>query len=273
MKLKNGRVKNGVWVEGEGALVISRATEKLYADPANPTVTLFLREQGERLTNGAIFVFQLPPQGFEYQRGNRVAITQTRHGYTVGEGGLEHPTFKLEGHFGWRLRTATLPKDLIPVGIKRTVKYDTQTGDIMLQLPTLGEKGAESWVEAALQGRLTVLGLKQTLDGREAWKALKDLCVFYVLENQKRIEKGDTPMEMVLHYPLEGLRWVVVPKDLPTLRRRWEEQGKWPYSLSLIGVYDDGRPQPKRPDDPWDLEPQRTYRAKPGNVGDTRFSP
>ncbi len=265
MKLRNGVVRDGQWIEGDGgSLVVSAETEKRMKDPS---VTLFLREQGKRLTNGAIFVFSVPTQGFEVSRGNRVAVTQSRHGYTVGEGGLEHPTFKLEGHFGWQLRTTTLPNDVLPIGVKRTVKYDTQTADITFRLPGVGESGAESWVEAALQGRLTLLGLKQTLDGRGAWKALSDLCVYYVTENQKRVSRGDTPLEMVLLYPLEGLRWVVVPKDLPTLRRRWEEQGKWPYTLSLIGVYDDARPRAKTPDDPWALEPQKSYRYRPGETG------
>lgn len=263
MKLKDGGVVNGAWTENMGDLIVSNETHRLMTSSRD--VTLFVREEGDRLTNGAIFVFSLPPQGFELQQGNRVAVTYARHGYSVSSGGEEAPLFKFDGHFGWRLRTTKLPRELIPVGLKRNVRYDQQTGDFMVRLPSLGlgEDGAEGWIESALQGRLSVIGLNQRLDGREAFRALNDLCHYYVEENRKRLGQGKRPLELVLHYPLEGLRWVVEPKDMPSLRRRWEEQGKWPYSLVLIGVYDDARPRAKKPEDPWELEPRLQATVSP----------
>lgn len=269
MKLLNGKVKDGVWIEGEGERLVSRETSAIMR--ANPTVTLFLREVGDQWTNGAIFVFQVPPQGFKYDQDLLTGVTQGRHGYTVSSGGFQPPTFRFDGHFGWRLRAAKLPKELLQVGVKRTVRYDNQTGDLVLRLPKagVGESGAEHWVESAFQGRLSVFGVKQTLDGREAYRALVDLCTFYIEQNQARVSRGELPMEMVLHYPLEELRWVVEPKEMPGTQRRWEEQAKWAYALTLVGVYDASRPAPKHPDDPWALPPRvMSAAALPGDQDD-----
>ena len=270
MKLRNGSVKNGQWVEGGGELLVSPETERLMK---NVDVVLFVRDEGDRVTNGAIFVFSMPPQSFERQQENRASLMYSRHGYAIGEGGLEAPTFKFEGNFGWRLKTAHLPKGLLPIGPKRAVAYDRQTGDFFIHLPAfgLGDDGAESWIESLVEGKVSFIGLKQTLDGRQAYKALSDLCLYYIEENQKRVKTGDTPLEMVLYYPLEELRWVVVPRGMPLLRRRWEEQGKWPYSLSLTGVYDDSRPQAKKPDDPWALPPVTIPRASAGESRGNKF--
>jgi len=264
MKLIDGHVRNGEWQEGRGDLVVSRETLNIFKK--QPTVTLFLREQGKQITNGAVFVFSMPPQGFTYDRDLLSAVMQTRHGYSIGEGGLTPPTFQFTGHFGWRLRRATLPAGLFPIGPKRVVKYDNQLGDFKLRVPKvgLGEDGPESWVESLMQGRLSLLGIKQVLDGREAWQALNDLIEYYAEENATRVSKGKAPLEMVLHCPLEELRWVVVPRGGPSTNRTWQEQGKWPYTLKLIGKYDDSRPRPARPEDPWVLEPRVMPRTTAG---------
>ena len=243
-------VRGGVWDQNKGTPVVSPETS--YAN-TEPSVLLFLRKRGSRSTSGAMFLFTLPPQSLTVERGGGPSVTPTRHGYVVSEGPLLNPTFILQGHFGWRLRTVISPREVVNLSLKSNVSYDQVTSDLRFNLPFLNERGPESVVEKFVEGKLGIrnfIRLEQTLDGRQSYFALRDIIVYYVEENQRQMAKGKAPYEMVLIDTLHSHRWVVSPKH-PTLKRTVETQGTHPYTLELIGVYDDARPYPMAGDQVW----------------------
>ncbi|TDE85571.1 hypothetical protein [Deinococcus sp. S9] len=250
MRIRAALVRDGKWDTTRGTPLVSKATQRAYQ---NPTFVLFVRKKGSRQTSGAMFVFTIPPQSLTVERPTNVTVTNTRHGYVVGENGLSAPTFVLQGHFGWQLRSVAAPPQIISAAIKYNPHYDQQLGDVWIKYPTNGETGAEGLIEKFLEGKLSknnVARFQETLDGREAYFALRDLCVYYLEENQKLMAKGKTPYELVFLDTLHDHRWVVVPKH-PTLRRTADTQGTHPYTLELVGVYDDARPRKGRGDLAW----------------------
>jgi|GEM_PF-6650331 len=245
------RLKVGVYKDGkltQGTPLVSDETLRAVEDPS---LVLFIRERGERFTRGTLFIFSMPPNALKVSRPAKVSVQETRHSYLVSEAGLSAPRIKLQGNFGWQLKRVDLPKYMVGWGLKSNAKYDAHTQDIWIPWPFSHERGAEGTWEKILEGKVSALGFQQILDGRQSWFALRDICQFYFEENQKRVAQGKAPLELVLVYPLHGIRWVVVPKELPDLNRTAERQGVWPYELELIGVYDDARPRLKDGDDLW----------------------
>ena len=59
------------------------------------------------------------------------------------------------------------------------------------------------------------------------------------------------PYEMVYLDTLHNFRWVVVPKEHPSLTRTYQTQGLHPYDLTLLGVYDDSRARVRQGDALW----------------------
>lgn len=251
MRLRAAYCRDGKWDQERGEAVISKATARRHEQPS---FVLFARRRGERATSGAMFLFNLPPQSLTVERAANVAVTNTRHSYVVSENGLSAPTFLLQGHFGWQLRTVQAPPQIVSAAIKSNAHQDQHTSDIYVRVPGTGEAGAEGLLEKFLEGKIkfssSIARFEQTLDGQEAYLALRDLIVYYHEENQRRMAKGQSPYEMVFLDTLHDHRWVVAPKH-PTLRRTAETQGTHPYTLELVGVYDDARPRLGAGDEAW----------------------
>lgn len=238
------------WDHDQGRDLVSRATRQSYTDPS---FALFTREKGKRWTSGALFVFSMPPQSMTVERDTAVAVTGARHGYVVAENGLRAPTFILQGHFGWQLRTVSAPQQILSPHIKSAPRYDQHLEDTWIRVPGTQETGPEGLLEKFMQRQLSFRGnltnYVQTLDGQEAYFALRDLIVYYHEENSRRVAKGEKPFEMVFLDTLHRHRWVVAPRH-PTLKRSVETQATHPYTLELVGVYDDARPR-QTGDDAW----------------------
>ena len=206
------------------------------------TCALFIRKAGARATSGAMFLFSFPPQSMVHERSTNTSVTQTRGGYIVSENGLGSPTFTLQGHFGWKLRKVKLPDQIkVSIAPKSNAKQDQNLNNYWIPLPWVTSPNADQLFEKVIEGQnVSIIGFEQQLDGRQAFYALRDLIVFYLEENQNRLASGKAQLEMVWLDPLHNFRWVVSPK-YPTLRRATEAQGTYPYTLELIGVYDDSR--------------------------------
>jgi hypothetical protein len=238
MRLKLGVIVDGQLMEGDN--YVSEETQHAYE---NPSFCLFLREPGKRAASGSIFVFTIPPQSFEWKRAAKVSAVQTRGSYVVSQSGSEHPEMTLRGHFGWRLRTVALTPGIVLPGFITTRRYDQHLSDLWPHIPFNAESGTESTIEQLFTGDLKMRGAGQTLDGFQSWNALRDLILYYFEQNQIRIGSGRKPLEMIYLDTLHQLRWCVVPKAHPSLSRTVQTQGTMPYELTLIGVYDDGRPR------------------------------
>lgn len=248
MKLSYGVVRNGRLQHSGGPRYVDNETFNAYQ---SPTMTLFLREQGERFTSGTVFLFQFPPQSVRVERKAKVGVTETRHGYVVYESGLSAPRFKIDGHFGWQLREAKLSKELVPWGLKSNASIDQHMEDIWIPLPFGQERGQAGTLEKALRGEVSVLGFTQTLDGARALQRLQDFVTVYFEENTRRLSKNEKLLEMVWVDTLHHLRWVVAPQEVPSMLHSTQAQGVRTYGLELIGVYDDARPRPKKGDSLW----------------------
>lgn len=244
MRLQSAIIRGGNWTQG-GQPIVSPATRRAYTEPS---FVLFLRYKRKRFTSGQLFIFTIPPQSLSVRRDTRTNVQNTRHGYVVQENGLGAPTFLLEGHFGWQTKVVHLPPQMKGYAIKSNVHYDQHTSDVWIPLPFTKENGAEGNLEKVLEGKpVSMLGFTQTLDGREAFFALRDLIVYYHETNQKRMSQGKEPLEMVYLDTLHDFRWVVSPEH-PTLIREARLNGLHQYSLALTGVYDDARPRQRGPE-------------------------
>ena len=246
MRLKFGIIENGEL--RDGADYVSRETQ---VSNTNPSFCLFLREPGKRMASGSIFVFTIPPQSLEWKRGINTASTPTRHGYVITQGASQEPHITLRGHFGWQLRKVEIARGIFPIGLRTTRRYDQQLNDTWIPLPYLDGRNTQPFIEQLIKGTLTLRGDAQYLDGTQSWRALRDFFVYYQEENQKRISIGQNPLEMVYLDTLHNFRWVVVPKEHPSLTRTYQTQGLHPYDLTLMGVYDDSRARVRQGDALW----------------------
>lgn len=249
MKIKSGQLNgDGIFDESlPGRGVVSRETALRHV---NPTSVLLMRDPIDKKHNGVLLVFQLNPQQFKFEQKALVSVQQGRGGYVVSQNGLTAPRWTISGHFGWRLRTVAIPSyvaqgiigKIIKGGnlVHRVPRLDNNISDIRLDIGTGDFKTAFGQWLVGPSGSLTWNG-KQTMDGQQAWYALRDLITYYFEANLERVKEGKPPYELVWYDSLHSLKWVVVPTGVPTLERSVGTQGMMPYTLEFIGVYDDTR--------------------------------
>lgn len=215
--------------DGRKVRTVSETTEARYN---NPSMMLTARVAGDRQPTGACFIFTLNPESFGYSQGARTSVQDTRGGWIVNESGMGAPHFRLSGTFGWRLRS-------IPVA-----QFQTLAPGAVGYFPRLGQNVADENIYNQIGPTTqTGKGVSFVLDGVQAWTALRDFILWYSENNEQRVRAGQRPLEMVFYDTLHSLRWVVAPTAAPTLDHTVSKQGVTPYTLELIGVYDDARPK------------------------------
>lgn len=179
---------------------------------------LSVRRQGfaAPIDTGGFLVFKINPHAFDWEHPVRLGVQEGRYGVVLTEGGASAPRFTLEGNFGWVLKPVKTPAQFYEKSPSATRQPG---GDPIPPAPAR--------------------------DGMQSWFALYGLVERYLDLNQRLAAEGKDLVELVWHDPLHGfddspgLRWVVTPAALPSLKRRAENQGVMPYRMELIGVYDD----------------------------------
>lgn len=230
---------------------VSKETKARYTEPST---VLLMRDPIDNKMNGVIFVFSINPQSLKYERQALVNVQQGRGGYTVSQNGVTAPRWTLQGHFGWRLKIVAIPSfvakgllgKIIAGGnlVHRVPRLENNINDIRFSLGDGQFKNTFGQLTTGQDGTVTFNG-KQTMDGQQAWYALHDLILYYFEINAQRVKEGKPPYELVWYDSLHAMKWVVVPTRLPTLERTVSTQGMMPYTLELVGVYDDARAKNK----------------------------
>lgn len=213
---------------------------------------LSLREQGgNTLIDGAdtFVIFKMNYKSLDWTQGARVQVQQGMSGYVINENGLSEPHFIIQGNGGSVLKSGT-PKDNREKGMKAEPQ-------------AIGTGSAERKYNIGGQTDPTAM------DGQQFWFRLQAVCQKYFETNQARKAKGKPAIEMVWFDPMHGrdgepgLRWVVVPMAMPTLKRTAETQAVMPFHLDLAGVYDDIKGRQKPLTEPIVLKPAATPKYKP----------
>lgn len=211
-----------------------------------PTLMLTTRATGTRTPTGAVFLFSVNPNSFEYQQSARTNVQDTTGGYVVNESGMGAPTFKLAGNFGWRTRKVTLSdySSAAPGSVRYIPRLGQQyrdQGESMNNAMRVGFVTPTPAMASRSNTQANVAGVFE-LDGNQAWYALRDYVLWYSENNEVRVREGKRPLELVMHDALHRLRWVVAPKNAPDLKHVANRQGVMDYQIEFTGVYDDTRP-------------------------------
>lgn len=176
-----------------------------YGDEPLRLCYLYIREQGKKapLDSDAFLVFNINPKSITIEQGVRVGVQHGRNAYTVTEGGLAEPRFKLEGSFGWILSRGIKPADL--------------GGEAKAPL-------RDGWQMWHAMGEL----IKRYLDTNQ-----ERLAAGLPLHELMWVD----PLHGSTGKP--DLKWVVTPAAMPSLVHEYERQALHPYKLELIGIRDE----------------------------------
>jgi hypothetical protein len=213
---------------------------------------LSIREQGGNQLISApdsFVIFKMNYKSLDWTQGARVQVQQGMNGYVINENGLSEPHFIIQGNGGSVLKSGNSAKQFE----KGMVAIDQSFGT--------GSK----------ERKYNIGGQKDptAMDGQQFWFRLRAVCELYFNTNQARKASGKRAVEMVWFDPMHGrdgepgLRWVVVPMAMPTLKRTAETQAVMPFHLDLAGVYDDIKGRQKPLTEPVILKPAATPKYKP----------